>query len=276
MQRNLVESLRLLSQGAQQALDESNLKASMHLQAPGSTVNQTGATLLDHLNQQQILQASKLHGMQNLWTKQPKETNKINMEMYQQNCLGTQANAAAALPFMPTMLTPALYAAFSVSAASLANQAQIFPTGVGSAALFQQHIEKPLLNKRKLEDATTEPSKRVKSQNIVGTNKAVKTSGSRKSTKETKGGTGERGISKPKRKKGETDGSHDEKRTFSSKYRGVYWNRECQAWRARLWHDKKSQHIGNFKSEIEAAKAFDKRAREVGRKELNFPRQSSE
>ena len=189
MQRNLVESLRLLSQGAHQVMDESTIKGNMHLPTPGSAVTQTGATLLEHLNQQQLLQASKLHGMQNLWSKQLKDTNKLNLEMYQQGCLGTQPNAAA-LPFMPTMIPPALYAAFSVSAA-VANQSQIFPTGVGSTGLFQQLIDKPLLNKRKLEDATIEPSKRVKSQNKDGPSKS-RSSGMRKG-KEVKGGAGERG-----------------------------------------------------------------------------------
>ncbi|GBG34713.1 Hypothetical Protein FCC1311_109352 [Hondaea fermentalgiana] len=58
----------------------------------------------------------------------------------------------------------------------------------------------------------------------------------------------------------------------TSKYRGVYWNKTCKAWRARIWAHKKSEHLGNFEDEAEAARAFDKRALELGRfNTLNFP-----
>ncbi|GBG27349.1 AP2-like ethylene-responsive transcription factor SNZ [Hondaea fermentalgiana] len=60
-----------------------------------------------------------------------------------------------------------------------------------------------------------------------------------------------------------------------SKYRGVYWNATCKAWRARIWFQLRSEHLGNFDDEIEAARAFDKRALELGRmKDMNFPFES--
>mmetsp|Transcript_14584 Transcript_14584/g.28229 ORF Transcript_14584/g.28229 Transcript_14584/m.28229 type:complete len:677 (+) Transcript_14584:571-2601(+) len=58
----------------------------------------------------------------------------------------------------------------------------------------------------------------------------------------------------------------------SSKYRGVYWNKTCKAWRSRIWVNQRSEHLGNFDDEVEAARAFDRRARELGRlTALNFP-----
>ena len=274
MQQNLAESLRLLSQSAQQVLsDEKTLKTpTMHIQSSKTTPPQN-PSLLNHLQQQQLFQATKLHGMQQYWSAHLKSTNKLAVDLYNQNCLSTQANAGA-MAFLPPMMTPPLYTTFGAGAQPITNQTQVFPTDVRALALFQQNTSKATVHKRKHEDVSAEPKKGNNQGETEG--KPKKRYNSRKFMKETKGASGERGISKPKRKKGETDGNGEEKRTFSSKYRGVYWNRECQAWRARLWHDKKSQHIGNFKSEIEAARAFDKRAREVGRKELNFPRQGSE
>mmetsp|Transcript_11750 Transcript_11750/g.19161 ORF Transcript_11750/g.19161 Transcript_11750/m.19161 type:complete len:191 (+) Transcript_11750:503-1075(+) len=59
----------------------------------------------------------------------------------------------------------------------------------------------------------------------------------------------------------------------SSAYRGVYWNKNCKAWRARIWVNGKSEHLGNFDDEEQAARAFDKRAHELGRYDsLNFPK----
>jgi len=67
----------------------------------------------------------------------------------------------------------------------------------------------------------------------------------------------------------------DEKRPqhrTSSKFRGVYWNKNCRAWRARIWVDGRSEHLGNFDDEEEAARAFDRRALELKRfRALNFP-----
>jgi len=54
----------------------------------------------------------------------------------------------------------------------------------------------------------------------------------------------------------------------SSKYRGVYWNSSAGnsgRWRARIWINGKSVHLGNYNSELEAARAFDKEALIQGR-----------
>lgn len=60
--------------------------------------------------------------------------------------------------------------------------------------------------------------------------------------------------------------------SFSSEYRGVYWNKNCQAWRARIWYNQSSEHLGNFDSELEAALRYDERAAELKRWDtLNFP-----
>jgi len=62
------------------------------------------------------------------------------------------------------------------------------------------------------------------------------------------------------------------KKKCSSQYRGVYWNSGSKCWRARTWVNGKREHIGNFKEEIDAAVAVDKRATQLGRKDaLNFP-----
>lgn len=46
-----------------------------------------------------------------------------------------------------------------------------------------------------------------------------------------------------------------------SKYKGVTWHNG--KWRARITHQKKQIHIGHFKSEIDAAMAYDKKASEL-------------
>ena len=56
-----------------------------------------------------------------------------------------------------------------------------------------------------------------------------------------------------------------------SKFRGVYYNCETKLYRARIHNQNKSEHLGNFEQEIEAAKAYDARAKELNRKHLNFP-----
>lgn len=59
----------------------------------------------------------------------------------------------------------------------------------------------------------------------------------------------------------------------ASKYRGVTWGPRQKKWRAAIQRDKKQIHLGYFKTEIEAALAFDERAKvlhgEFAR--LNFP-----
>lgn len=46
----------------------------------------------------------------------------------------------------------------------------------------------------------------------------------------------------------------------TSKHKGVGWNKRNRKWRARIVVNKKDMHIGFFKNELEAAKAYDKTA----------------
>jgi hypothetical protein len=48
---------------------------------------------------------------------------------------------------------------------------------------------------------------------------------------------------------------------FSSKYKGVFWNEKRKRWFARINVDGKLIHIGSFKKEKEAAKAYDAAAK---------------
>lgn len=51
-------------------------------------------------------------------------------------------------------------------------------------------------------------------------------------------------------------------RNGTSKYKGVSWCKKSQIWRAFVCINGKSKNLGNFKSEIEAAYAYDKAAME--------------
>jgi hypothetical protein len=59
----------------------------------------------------------------------------------------------------------------------------------------------------------------------------------------------------------------------SSKYLGVSWKRLNKKWQAQIVKDRKKIYIGLFESEIDAAKAFDKKAFELYGEfaVLNFP-----
>jgi len=50
------------------------------------------------------------------------------------------------------------------------------------------------------------------------------------------------------------------KKNCSSKYRGVWFNRQTKKWRASIVFNRKRKQIGYFKDEIQAAKAYDKAA----------------
>lgn len=54
-----------------------------------------------------------------------------------------------------------------------------------------------------------------------------------------------------------------EKKPQSSRYRGVFWVKAERKFRAQVIHKKKLYHIGTFNSEIEAARAYNKKAKEL-------------
>lgn len=61
-------------------------------------------------------------------------------------------------------------------------------------------------------------------------------------------------------------------RSSSSIYKGVGWNKQHRRWVAWFYAHGRKTHLGNFKTEVEAALAHDKRALNVlgERAELNF------
>lgn len=61
-------------------------------------------------------------------------------------------------------------------------------------------------------------------------------------------------------------------RQYTSKYKGVNWNKHSKKWTARIKTDKKRIFIGYFTNEIEAAKAYDQAALEHHKEfaNLNF------
>ena len=63
----------------------------------------------------------------------------------------------------------------------------------------------------------------------------------------------------------------------SSKYTGVCWHKAHKKWKAQIHINGKRHHLGLFTDEIEAAKAWDERARkeDLPENEMNFPKQST-
>jgi len=59
----------------------------------------------------------------------------------------------------------------------------------------------------------------------------------------------------------------------TSKYKGVHWNKRQKKWAAQIHCNNKKYHLGYFTDEIEAAKAYDKKAAELHDEFacLNFP-----
>jgi len=58
-----------------------------------------------------------------------------------------------------------------------------------------------------------------------------------------------------------------------SKYKGLEWDRRQRKWKARIQHDGRRIYLGSFASEIDAAQAYDRRAKALfGRfARPNFP-----
>ncbi|MGA1567624.1 MAG: AP2 domain-containing protein [Methylophilaceae bacterium] len=57
--------------------------------------------------------------------------------------------------------------------------------------------------------------------------------------------------------------ANQRKRKGSSNFKGVYWNKRDQVWRAGIGYKGKDLHLGHFKDELEAAKAYDKAAKDL-------------
>ena len=49
----------------------------------------------------------------------------------------------------------------------------------------------------------------------------------------------------------------------TSKHRGVSWSKKYEKWVAQLRHEKKNHFVGNFSDETEAAKAVNRKCREL-------------
>jgi len=68
---------------------------------------------------------------------------------------------------------------------------------------------------------------------------------------------------------------HIAKRSISktSKYKGVCWKKRNRRWTAAITFEKKKIHLGYFKNEIDAAKAYDEAAKKYHGEFacLNFP-----
>jgi hypothetical protein len=62
-------------------------------------------------------------------------------------------------------------------------------------------------------------------------------------------------------------------RPCSSKYKGVWWHKNSRKWQAEVVFEKKKIHLGTFKNEIDAAKAYDEAAKKYHGEFacLNFP-----
>jgi len=63
------------------------------------------------------------------------------------------------------------------------------------------------------------------------------------------------------------------RRSGSSIYKGVYYDKRRRTWYARICHNGKNIHLGTFATEIEAARAYDRAARRLFGEfaRLNFP-----
>jgi len=73
----------------------------------------------------------------------------------------------------------------------------------------------------------------------------------------------------------ENDRNRKSYKECSSKYKGVSWDKRCQKWRSYIKFNLRQKHLGIYTSEEEAARAYDKAARECFGDYacLNFPDQ---
>lgn len=55
-----------------------------------------------------------------------------------------------------------------------------------------------------------------------------------------------------------------------SGYIGVYWHHLGKRWAAQIRNGKRIEYLGLFEDKLSAAKAYDKRARELNKQFLNF------
>jgi hypothetical protein len=62
-------------------------------------------------------------------------------------------------------------------------------------------------------------------------------------------------------------------RATHSKYKGIYWHKNIRKWQVEIKFNKKRIHLGCFRNEIEAARAYDNAARKYHAEFacLNFP-----
>jgi hypothetical protein len=51
------------------------------------------------------------------------------------------------------------------------------------------------------------------------------------------------------------------RKTGTSRFKGVTWDKREKKWRAQLPHKCKNIHVGDFTDELEAAKAYDQTAK---------------
>ncbi len=63
------------------------------------------------------------------------------------------------------------------------------------------------------------------------------------------------------------------RKNASSSYLGVHWSSSIKRWKAVAYYDGRAHYAGQFKDESKAARAYDKKAAELGfsRSRLNFP-----
>ncbi len=60
------------------------------------------------------------------------------------------------------------------------------------------------------------------------------------------------------------------------KYRGVFWNKQKQKWRASIYLNGKNVNLGRHATELAAAQAYDQEVKKYNRKrKLNFRESSS-